>query len=106
MYDFLLTNCVLSGWMTSKFPGVDWLSHNAGHLLEELFGWRAHPHFGPSHIASNILILVGFMMLASSWKMLYQAQRHHVLSTTGRYARIHHPQYVALVVIMFGFLLQ
>lgn len=106
MYGFPLTIYLLSGWLTSKFPGVDWLSHDAGHLLEEMFGWRANPHFGPFHIASNILILVGFMMLASSWKVLYQAQRRHVLATTGPYARIRHPQYVAFIIIMFGFLLQ
>ncbi len=29
-----------------------------------------------------------------------------MLATTGPYARIRHPQYVAFVVIMFGFLLQ
>jgi protein-S-isoprenylcysteine O-methyltransferase Ste14 len=37
---------------------------------------------------------------------LYHAQREHRLATTGPYARIRHPQYVAFVLIMFGFLLQ
>lgn len=106
MYGFPLTIYLLSGWLTSKFPGVDWFSHDAGHLLEEMFGWRANPHLGPFHIASNILIFVGFMMLASSWRVLYQAQSRHVLATTGLYARIRHPQYAAFVIIMFGFLLQ
>lgn len=106
MYGFPLTIYLLSGWLSSKFPGVDWFSHDAGHLLEEIFGWRGNPHFGPFHIASNILILAGFFLLASSWKILYQAQRRRVLATTGPYTRIRHPQYVAFVVIMFGFLLQ
>lgn len=106
MYGFPLTIYLLSGWLSSKFPGVDWLSHDAGHLLEEMFGWRANPHFGPFHIASNILIFGGFILLSASWKVLYQAQRNHVLATTGPYARIRHPQYVAFILIMFGFLLQ
>lgn len=38
--------------------------------------------------------------------MLYQAQRKHQLASTGPYARIRHPQYVAFVFILFGFLLQ
>ncbi len=38
--------------------------------------------------------------------MLYEAQRTHTLAVTGPYARIRHPQYVAFVLIMSGFLLQ
>lgn len=106
MYGFPLTIYLLSGWLTSKYPGVNWLSHDAGHLLEELLGWRGNPHFGPFHIASNVLLFAGFIMLASSWKVLYQAQNRHALATTGPYARVRHPQYVAFVIIMFSFLLQ
>lgn len=38
--------------------------------------------------------------------MLYHAQRHHQLAVSGPYARIRHPQYVAFVMILLGFLLQ
>lgn len=106
MYGFPLTIYLLSGWLSSHFPSIDWFAHDSGHLLEELFGWRANPHFGPFHIASNILILGGFLLLSAAWKVLYQAQRQHVVATTGAYARIRHPQYVAFIVIMAGFLLQ
>lgn len=106
MYGFPLTIYLLSGWLQSRYPGVDFLAHDSGHLLEMLFGWRANPHFGPFHIASNILVIVGFIVLARAWKVLYQAQRSHTLATTGPYARIRHPQYAAFVLILFGFLLQ
>jgi len=106
MYGFPLTIYLLTPWLSSHFPGVDFLSHDAGHLLETLFGWRANPHFGPFHVLSNLLIFGGFIMLASAWNMLYAAQRQHRLATAGLYARIRHPQYVAFVIIMFGFLLQ
>ena len=33
MYGFPLTIYFLSGWLQSRYPGVDWLSHDAGHLL-------------------------------------------------------------------------
>ncbi len=33
MYGFPLTIYVLSGWLQSRFPSVDWFSHDAGHLL-------------------------------------------------------------------------
>ncbi|MBS0336223.1 MAG: isoprenylcysteine carboxylmethyltransferase family protein [Proteobacteria bacterium] len=106
MYGFPLTIYLLSGWLASHFPGVDFLSHDAGHLLEIMFGWRANPHFGPFHVLSNIFIVAGFWLLASAWKILYHAQRAHRLATTGAYARIRHPQYIGFVLIMFGFLLQ
>jgi methanethiol S-methyltransferase len=106
MYGFPLTIYLLSGWLSSRFPGIDFLSHDAGHLLEVLFGWEANPHFGPFHIASNILIFGGFWLLAAAWKALYEAQRARRLATTGAYARMRHPQYVGFVLIMTGFLLQ
>jgi len=106
MYGFPLTIYLLSGWLQSRYPGVNWLSHDAGHLLEILFGWRANPHFGPFHIVSSVLIGGGFWLLASAWKVLYAAQRTHTLATTGPYAHIRHPQYAAFVLILFGFLLQ
>ena len=106
MYGFPLTIYLLSGWLQSRFPDVNWLSHDAGHLLEMLFGWKLNPHFGPFHLLSNVFIIAGFSVLASAWKVLYQAQREGRLATTGLYARMRHPQYAGFVLIMFGFLLQ
>ena len=34
------------------------------------------------------------------------AQQRHALATMGVYARVRHPQYIAFIAIMFGFLLQ
>jgi len=106
MYGYPLTIYLLSGWLTSKFPGVDFLSHDAGHLLEVMFGWRGNPHFGPFHFLSFVFIGGGFWLLSASWRVLYQAQRARRLAVSGPYARIRHPQYVGFVLIMFGFLLQ
>lgn len=106
MYGFPLTIYLASGWLTSRFPGVDWASHDAGHLLEMIFGWRTNPHFGPFHLLSFIFIGGGFWLLSAAWGVLYQAQRAHRLAMAGPYARIRHPQYVGFVLIMFGFLVQ
>jgi protein-S-isoprenylcysteine O-methyltransferase Ste14 len=106
MYGFPLTIYLLSGWLSSRFPGVDFMSHDAGHLLEVLFGWKSNPHFGPFHLLSTIFIVAGFWLLASAWKVLYAAQRARQLATTGAYGRVRHPQYVGFVLIMTGFLLQ
>jgi protein-S-isoprenylcysteine O-methyltransferase Ste14 len=106
MYGFPLTIYLLSGWLQSRYPNVDWFAHDSGHLLEMMFGWRGNPHFGPFHLASFALIGGGFILISAGWNVLYQAQREHKLATTGVYAHIRHPQYVGFVLVMFGFLLQ
>ena len=106
MYGFPLTIYLLSGWLSSRFPGVDWLTHDAGHLLETIFGWRGNPHFGPFHIASFVFIICGFTMISAGWRKLYAAQRRGELAVAGIYARVRHPQYTGFILIMFGFLLQ
>ena len=106
MYGFPLTIYLLSGWLQTRYPDINWFSHDSGHLLEELFGWRTNPHFGPFHLLSFIFIGGGFVIISAGWKLLYEAQRLGELATTGIYARIRHPQYVGFVLVMFGFLLQ
>lgn len=106
MYGFPLTIYLFSGWLSKQFPGVDWLAHDSGHLLEMIFGWKTNPHFGPFHIISNILIVAGFWLLAAAWKVLYEAQRARKLAITGPYARMRHPQYAGFILIMMGFLFQ
>ena len=106
MYGFPLTIYLLSGWLTTRFPDVDWLSHDAGHLLEMLFGWKVNPHFGPFHILSFVFLFAGFALLARAWPVLYAAQQSNSIATSGPYAHVRHPQYVGFILIMIGFLLQ
>jgi len=106
MYGFPLTIYFLSGWLSTRFPEVNWLAHDAGHLPEMIFGWRGNPHFGPFHVVSSILIVLGFVLIARAWNVLYHAQRTNRLATSGPYARIRHPQYVGFVLILLGFLFQ
>lgn len=106
MYGFPLSLFLLSGWLSSRFTEVNWLTHDSGHVLEMMFGWRTNPHFGPFHIASFILIGAGFWLLSRAWPVLYNAQRRGELAQDGPYARIRHPQYVGFALIMTGFLVQ
>jgi len=106
MYGFPLTIYLLSGWLQSRYPDIDWFSHDAGHLLEELFGWKANPHFGPFHLLSFIFIGGGFILISAGWRVLYEAQRVKRMVTWGCYAYMRHPQYVGFIMVMFGFLLQ
>lgn len=106
MYGFPLTIYLLSGWLQSRYPGLDLYSHESGHLWHTLLGLKGDPHIDPLHILSNVLILVGFILLYMAWKVLYAAQREHELATTGPYAHVRHPQYIGFITIMAGFLVQ
>jgi len=106
MYGFPLTIYILSGWLQSRYPGVDWFSHDAGHLLEMLFGWKTNPHFGPFHVVSFVLIGAGFTLISIAWTTLYHAQRQGRMAVEGAYAYVRHPQYDGFVLILLGFLVQ
>jgi protein-S-isoprenylcysteine O-methyltransferase Ste14 len=106
MYGFPLTIYFLSGWLQSHYPNVDWFSHDAGHLLEMMFGWKTNPHAGPFHILSFVFIIAGFFLISAAWRILYEAQQHSGLATAGPYSYVRHPQYVGFILVMFGFLLQ
>lgn len=106
MYGFPLTIYFLSGWLSERFPQINIFSHDAGHLWETLFGFKVDPHWSPLHILSNIVIVLGFWLMASAWRVLYQAQKNGQVATTGAYSYIRHPQYAGFILIMFGFLLQ
>lgn len=106
MYGFPLTIYFLSGWLQSRFPGIDWFSHDAGHILEMIFGWRTNPHFGPFHVLSILFIGGGFLLIGTAWKVLYAAQSRRGLATTGPYSYVRHPQYAGFILVMLGFLIQ
>lgn len=99
MYGFPLTIYLLSGWLQTHYPDVDWFSHDAGHLLEMMFGWKTNPHAGPFHILSFALIGGGFMLIAAGWRVLYEAQQRGALAKSGVYAD-------GFILVMLGFLVQ
>jgi len=55
MYGVPLTVYFLSGWVGSRFELID-LSHAAGHLWNDLIGWRWDPHLSPFHLMSYVFI--------------------------------------------------
>jgi protein-S-isoprenylcysteine O-methyltransferase Ste14 len=87
--------------------GRDWRTFGAfAAFVVALLGEKGDPHFGVLHIASYVFLGLGFYLLSAAWNVLYHAQRANRLATTGPYGRIRHPQYVAFVMILLGFLLQ
>lgn len=106
MYGFPLTIYLLAGWLQRRYPGLDLLTHDTGHLWETLLGTTSDPHLSPLHLLSKLLIGGGFVLLGTAWRVLYAAQQAGQLATTGPYACLRHPQYLAFILILLGFLLQ
>jgi len=106
MYGFPLTIYLLSGWLAPRLEAADLLSHDSGHLWFSLLGLGGNPHTHPVHVVSSMLILGGFLLLASAWRALHSAQQRDVLAVRGPYSFVRHPQYAAFILIMLGFLLQ
>lgn len=106
MYGFPLTIYLLSGWLGSAYPALNPFSHETGHLWETLFGIQGDPHLNPLHVASDMLIAGGLVLLAAAWSILLRAQQTGTLATTGPYRFVRHPQYIGFIAIMLGFLAQ
>jgi len=106
MYGFPLTLYLLAGFAGNKFPALDPLSHDAGHIWPAVFGWTMDPHLSPFHLLSFVLIGGGFFLIAAAWPVLYEARRKGRLATSGPYGRLRHPQYAGFALVMIGFFLQ
>lgn len=106
MYGFPLTIYLTSGWIQAQAGDIDIFAHNSGHLWSTIFQLDGNPHANILHFVSNILIAIGFIVLAASWRELHAAQRDRYIATSGPYAVVRHPQYVAFVIVMVGFLFQ
>jgi protein-S-isoprenylcysteine O-methyltransferase Ste14 len=106
MYGFPLTIYLLSGWLGNIVPGASLLTHDAGHLWFTLLGLSGDPHSNPIHLLSYVFILGGLFILMSAWGTLYSARKEKRLAVTGAYAYVRHPQYVAFILVMIGFLIQ
>jgi protein-S-isoprenylcysteine O-methyltransferase Ste14 len=57
MYGFPLTIYLLSGWLANRYPTVDPMSHDAGHLWYRLLGFHGDPQY-----AGFVLIMFGFLL--------------------------------------------
>jgi protein-S-isoprenylcysteine O-methyltransferase Ste14 len=106
MYGFPLTIYLLAGWLGRRYPGIDLLSHDAGHLWSTVLGLKGDPHWSVFHILSFVLIGGGFILISAAWRVLYAAQRSHSLATTGPYEYVRHPQYAGFILVLLGFLFQ
>jgi len=96
MYGFPLTMYTLTWLFGSTFPGCLWypLAVLTG---EELF---TTIFLGVILPASNIIILIGILLIVFGWQKIFRAKGK--LVTTGIYAHFRHPQYLGFLLLTLG----
>ncbi len=95
MYGFPLTIYFLA-----RFFGLDLAWTKGGNLWAQLFGTPV------AHIVAMVLgyaiVFSGATLVADGWRRIHRARREEKLMTDGVYARMRHPQYTGLFLIVFG----
>lgn len=95
MYGFPLTIYFLA-----RFFGVDVAWTEGGNLWAQLFGTPV------AHLVAMaigyMIVFAGATLVADGWRRVHQARREKRLVTDGVYARMRHPQYTGLFLIVFG----
>lgn len=95
MYGFPLTIYFLA-----RYFGLDLAWVQGGNLWAQLFGTPV------AHVVAMILgyaiLFGGATLVAEGWRRVHQARRQGQLVMDGVYARVRHPQYTGLFLIIFG----
>lgn len=95
MYGFPLTIYFLA-----RFFGLDVASNEGGNLWAQLFGTPV------AHLVAMVIgyaiVFSGATLVADGWRRVHRGRREGHLVTDGVYARMRHPQYTGLFLIVFG----
>ena len=95
MYGFPLTIYFLA-----RFFGLDLAWNEGGNLWAQLFGTQM------AHIVAMVLgytiVFSGAALVADGWRTIHRVRHEGQLATGGVYARVRHPQYTGLFMIVFG----
>ncbi len=103
MFGFPLTIYILSSFLGTKLS----FGHLEGHLLATAltrFGFKLESMWLLVMALSSLFILIGFGLIVRGWRLIHKSKGE--LVTTGVYAYIRHPQYLGLLLITAGFLVQ
>lgn len=95
MYGFPLTIYFLA-----RIFGVDVAWTEGGNLWAQLFGTPV------AHLVAMVIgyaiVFGGATLVADGWRRIHRGRREGRLVTDGVYARMRHPQYTGLFLIVFG----
>ncbi len=101
MYGFPLTIYVLASLLGKSYPTPAPFQHQKGHLWSTLTGWK----YADIFCSLGSLMMIGGMVLVwLGWSGIHKAKGNLVKEGIYRYVR--HPQYLGLILITTGMLIQ
>ena len=101
MYGFPLTIYLLTTWL-GRFPVAAPFAHASGNLWASLaLGGRGAGLF---MALGGLVILLGVLVMAQGWHAIHAARGG--LVTGGIYAKVRHPQYAGIGLVILGALIQ
>ena len=95
MYGFPLTIYLLT-----RFFGLDLAWSEGGNLWVQLTG-NPMAHM-MSMVLGYAIVFYGATMVVEGWRAIHKARTEGRMVTDGVYARVRHPQYTGLFIILFG----
>ncbi len=98
MYGFPLTIYILAWLLGYQNP----LTHTAGHILAGIVG--EHLFFLFLHPLSVIMMWTGALLVIFGWRKIHDAKGELVID--GVYGHVRHPQYLGILVLTSGMLVQ
>lgn len=101
MYGFPFTVYALASLLGKSYPAPNPFRHQQGHLWAALTGWK----YASLICTLGSLVMIGGMILVwMGWKRIHRAKGE--LVKEGVYAGIRHPQYLGLILVTTGMLIQ
>jgi protein-S-isoprenylcysteine O-methyltransferase Ste14 len=97
MYGFPLTIYLLTGFLGIDVP----LFSQTGHLWASLLGYGMVGAM-IEMLLGGAFILLGILLVISGWQSVYRARREGRFTREGPYAVIRHPQYMGILLAVFG----
>jgi methanethiol S-methyltransferase len=105
LYGVPLSTNLVSRWL-GFYPQTDLFLWRGGELWRILFRQPEKIEgLDPYYVAGGVLIFGGLGVLYYAWRVLEEAQASGVPAVMGPYAWARHPQYLALISIMLGFVI-
>jgi protein-S-isoprenylcysteine O-methyltransferase Ste14 len=95
MYGFPLTIYFLA-----RYFGIDVSWTEGGNLWAQLTGYSSAHMF--AMVIGYAIVFAGATLIADGWRKIHRARQEDRLVTEGVYAKIRHPQYTGLFLIVFG----
>lgn len=103
MYGFPLTIYALTALLGRSYPVLDPFSHQNGHLLVALAGGSTWAWVAVMGV-STLLFWGGLWIMEKGWRQIHRAKG--TLVTDGIYARVRHPQYTGMFLLIGALLIQ